>query len=100
MLKSFGIVYSKLNRNVLKNLACNKRNILGTLNSFCFSANAHHSHHSEKTNNHDNHHNEHDAHGAHGHHDAEPQDYHNLNLDRVSYNRKLNEQSREKYQHI
>lgn len=96
MLKSFGVVYYKLNRNVLKNLAYNKPNIFATLNRFSFSANAHNSHKSEHSNNNHNDHNDED-HGAHGHHDAELQDYHNLKFDRVSYNQTLNQETRQKY---
>lgn len=81
MLKSFKIFNSRTNCIVLKNINYNNNKLFKIANNFNFSSS--HSHKDHENN---------DDHG--GHHHEEPQDYHDLKFDRVSYNQKLSKEQR------
>lgn len=87
MLKPFKILYTRTNNNLLRSIHKNNKNIFKITNYFKFSS----SHKHEDHHNIDNHAEDHDDH--HG----EPQDYHNLKFDRVSYNQKQTKEQRKEY---
>jgi hypothetical protein len=88
MLKSFGNVYLNTGVNVLKNFVKNNNKIFRLMN-YNFSAKSHDNHH--------NHNDSHDDHGhGHAHHHKEPQEYHELKYDRVSYNQQMTPENRPK----
>ena len=84
MLKSFKILCSSTNYNLIRNIFKTNNNLFKISNNYKFSSS--HKHNDE------NHHND-----EHGEHHGEPKDYHNLKFNRISYNQKLTKEQRKPY---
>jgi len=88
-IKSLKIFNSKSNFNVIKTLQRNNNKIFQYASSFSFSS---------QHKNSDHHQDSHGEHGSHDdHHHGEPQEYHTLKYDRISYNQKLSKETRKPY---